>query len=72
MAQYHLESKIQGMSLFGTPYISDINPIDLHQDVDINDLCTEFTNKAKCDGTKVVLEPQGVNCILKNLTAPKK
>ncbi|KAF5377264.1 hypothetical protein D9615_006429 [Tricholomella constricta] len=42
------------------------------KDVDINDLCTEFTNKAKCDGTKVVLEPQGVNCILKSLSAPKK
>ncbi|KAF8060931.1 hypothetical protein FPV67DRAFT_313831 [Lyophyllum atratum] len=42
------------------------------KDVDINDLCTEFTNKAKCDGTKVVLEPQGVNHILQNLSTPKK
>ncbi|KAG6902968.1 hypothetical protein C0995_008541 [Termitomyces sp. Mi166 len=42
------------------------------KDVDINDLCTEFTSKAKCDGTKVVLEPQGVNSILQTLTGPKK
>ncbi|GLB36612.1 putative bZIP transcription factor [Lyophyllum shimeji] len=41
------------------------------KDVDINDLCTEFTNKAKCDGTKVVLEPQGVSHILQTLTAKK-
>ncbi|RDB29323.1 AP-1-like transcription factor [Hypsizygus marmoreus] len=38
------------------------------KDVDINDLCTAFTNKAKCDGTKVVLEPQGVNCIIQTLS----
>ncbi|KAG6919486.1 hypothetical protein DXG01_005745 [Tephrocybe rancida] len=43
-----------------------------YKDVDINNLCTEFTNKAKCDGTKVVLEPQGVSHILQNLAAPKK
>jgi len=42
------------------------------KDIDINDLCTEFTNKAKCDGTKVVLEPQGVNHILQNLSSLKK
>ncbi|KAG6878329.1 hypothetical protein C0993_008507 [Termitomyces sp. T159_Od127] len=42
------------------------------KDVDINDLCTEFTSKAKCDGTKVVLEPQGVNSIIQTLTGPKK
>ncbi|KAG6841533.1 hypothetical protein C0991_009898 [Blastosporella zonata] len=42
------------------------------QDVDINELCTQFTNKAKCDGSKVVLEPQGVNHILQNLAVPKK
>jgi len=39
------------------------------KDIDINDLCTQFTNKAKCDGTKVVLEPQGVHHILENLSA---
>ncbi|KAF9014916.1 hypothetical protein BDQ17DRAFT_1418052 [Cyathus striatus] len=35
--------------------------------VDINELCHEFTSKARCDGTKVVLEPQGVHSILENL-----
>lgn len=39
------------------------------KDIDINDLCTEFTNKAKCDGTKVVLEPSGVSHIIDTLTA---
>ncbi|KAG6845288.1 hypothetical protein H0H87_011439 [Tephrocybe sp. NHM501043] len=43
-----------------------------YKDVDINDLCTQFTNKAKCDGTKVVLDPQGVDHILQNLGASKK
>ncbi|TFK38606.1 hypothetical protein BDQ12DRAFT_94637 [Crucibulum laeve] len=38
------------------------------KDVDINHLCSEFTSKARCDGTKVVLEPQGVNSILENLS----
>jgi len=37
--------------------------------IDINDLCSEFTDKARCDGTKVVLDPQGVNSILEKLTA---
>ncbi|KAG8220221.1 hypothetical protein J3R82DRAFT_1258 [Butyriboletus roseoflavus] len=31
------------------------------KDADINQLCTEFTKKARCDGTKVVLEPEGVH-----------
>lgn len=39
------------------------------QDIDINELCTEFTNKAKCDGTKVVLEPSGVSHIIDALKA---
>jgi len=43
-----------------------------YKDIDINDLCTEFTNKAKCDGTKVVLEPNGVTHILQNLMSSKK
>ena len=30
------------------------------QDADINELCTEFSKKARCDGTKVVLEPESV------------
>jgi AP-1-like transcription factor len=39
------------------------------QDLDINELCTEFTSKAKCDGTKVVLEPSGVHHIIEKLSA---
>lgn len=38
------------------------------KDTDINELCSEFTNKARCDGTKVVLEPSGVHSILENLS----
>lgn len=38
------------------------------QDADINELCSEFTSKARCDGTKVVLEPQGVHSILESLS----
>ena len=41
------------------------------QDVDINELCAEFTSKARCDGTKVVLEPEGVNDILETLTVKR-
>jgi AP-1-like factor len=37
--------------------------------IDINDLCSEFTDKARCDGTKVVLDPQGVTSILEKFTA---
>ncbi|KAK7688103.1 hypothetical protein QCA50_008473 [Cerrena zonata] len=42
------------------------------KDVDINDLCTEFTAKARCDGTKVVLEPEGVTHIIETLSAKRK
>jgi AP-1-like factor len=37
------------------------------QDSDLADLCSEFSNKARCDGTKVVLEPQGVRNIIESL-----
>lgn len=37
------------------------------QNVDINELCSEFTRKARCDGTKVVLEPEGVCDIIETL-----
>ncbi|KAF8139783.1 hypothetical protein EV363DRAFT_1497757 [Boletus edulis] len=30
------------------------------KDADINELCSEFSKKARCDGTKVVLEPGSV------------
>ncbi|KAG1908607.1 uncharacterized protein F5891DRAFT_994144 [Suillus fuscotomentosus] len=39
------------------------------KDADINHLCTEFTKKARCDGTKVVLEPEGVHHILETFKA---
>lgn len=42
------------------------------KDSDINELCTEFTSKARCDGTKVVLEPQGVHHILEKLGSKKQ
>nr|GAT50350.1 BZIP family transcriptional factor [Mycena chlorophos] len=38
------------------------------RDSDIAELCTEFSAKARCDGTKVVLEPQGVRTIIESLT----
>ncbi|EKM60492.1 uncharacterized protein PHACADRAFT_246479 [Phanerochaete carnosa HHB-10118-sp] len=41
------------------------------KNVDINELCSEFTKKARCDGTKVVLEPEGVNDILENLSVKR-
>jgi AP-1-like factor len=37
------------------------------KDSDLADLCSEFSNKARCDGTKVVLEPQGVRNIIESL-----
>ncbi|KAJ7585615.1 hypothetical protein C8J56DRAFT_948402 [Mycena floridula] len=38
------------------------------KDADINELCSEFSSKARCDGSKVVLEPQGVSHILESLS----
>jgi AP-1-like factor len=38
------------------------------KDVDIGSLCSEFTSKARCDGTRVVLEPQEVHSILETLS----
>lgn len=40
-----------------------------NKNIEINELCSDFTDKARCDGTKVVLDPQGVNSILEKLTA---
>ncbi|KAJ7171761.1 hypothetical protein C8R43DRAFT_24587 [Mycena crocata] len=37
------------------------------KDSDLADLCSEFSAKARCDGTKVVLEPQGVRNIIDSL-----
>ncbi|KAJ6519237.1 hypothetical protein C8R45DRAFT_1085272 [Mycena sanguinolenta] len=39
----------------------------LFKDSDLADLCSEFSSKARCDGTKVVLEPQGVRHIIESL-----
>jgi len=38
------------------------------KDIDVNELCQEFTNKARCDGTMVVLEPSGVHQIFESLS----
>ena len=43
----------------------------MRQNVDINELCSEFTKKARCDGTKVVLEPEGVSDIIQSLANRK-
>ncbi|KAK7059221.1 DNA-binding transcription factor yap1 [Paramarasmius palmivorus] len=37
------------------------------KDVDITKLCSEFASKARCDGSKVVLEPSGVHSIRESL-----
>ncbi|KAH7884021.1 hypothetical protein F5I97DRAFT_1930229 [Phlebopus sp. FC_14] len=42
------------------------------KDADINELCTEFSKKARCDGTKVVLEPQGVHHIIETFQSKKQ
>lgn len=34
------------------------------QDLDVNALCTEFAEKARCDGVHVVLEPQSMQSIM--------
>jgi len=47
------------------------NPIFKDANIDINDLCSEFTSKAKCDGTKVVLEPEEMHNIIESLASKK-
>lgn len=42
------------------------------QDVDINQLCTEFASKARCDGSQVVIEPNGMQEILDSVTKSKR
>ena len=60
--EYHGGSKIQGLfSSFAMMKRSDLIYL---KDVDINELVSEFTNRARCDGTKFVLESQGVHTIL--------
>jgi len=40
--------------------------------IDINNLCSEFTSKAKCDGTKVVVEPEEMDNIIESLSNRKQ
>jgi AP-1-like factor len=39
------------------------------QDLDINSLCQEFAQKARCDGTRVVLAPSGMQELVDSLHA---
>jgi hypothetical protein len=64
--EYQGGSKVQG--LFGSFAVVKCANLIYLKDADINELCSEFTNKARCDGTKVVLEPQGVHSILESLS----
>lgn len=70
MAEYHAEPPVQGKRIFDDRPNLLLTTI-LPQNVDINDLCSEFTKKARCDGTKVVLEPEGVTDILETLTVKR-
>ncbi|KAJ3767386.1 hypothetical protein FB446DRAFT_696377 [Lentinula raphanica] len=38
-----------------------------YKECDIANLCSEFASKARCDGSKVVLEPQGVTSLMETL-----
>lgn len=40
--------------------------------MDINQLCTEFAAKARCDGLQVVIEPSGMQEILDSVTQAKR
>ncbi|KLO06312.1 hypothetical protein SCHPADRAFT_1002416 [Schizopora paradoxa] len=39
-----------------------------YTDIDINKLCSEFAAKARCDGSQVVIEPNGMREILSTVT----
>lgn len=58
--------------LSAQPLILEIAFPPFEQNVDINELCSEFTKKARCDGTKVVLEPEGVNDIIESLATKRQ
>ena len=66
MEDYHGRSKVQG--LFGSFAKMKCANLIYWKDADINDLCSEFTKRARCDGTKVVLEPQAVHLIFESLS----
>ncbi|KAF9066565.1 hypothetical protein BDP27DRAFT_1384274 [Rhodocollybia butyracea] len=38
-----------------------------YKECDIANLCSEFASKARCDGSKVVLEPQGVTSLMESI-----
>jgi len=38
-----------------------------YKECDIANLCSEFASKARCDGSKVVLEPKGVTSLMESL-----
>ncbi|KAF5392563.1 hypothetical protein D9757_002110 [Collybiopsis confluens] len=38
-----------------------------YKECDIANLCSEFASKARCDGSKVVLEPRGVTSLMETL-----
>ncbi|PCH33111.1 hypothetical protein WOLCODRAFT_14523 [Wolfiporia cocos MD-104 SS10] len=59
-------------SITNNPQFKDTYSGLSKQDLDINELCSEFTSKARCDGTKVVLEPQGVHHIIETLAAKRQ
>jgi len=60
--------RIQSSRFVGSFAVMKCAKLIYLQDADINELCSEFTSKARCDGTKVVLEPQGVHSILESLS----
>ncbi|KAG6375777.1 kinase-like domain-containing protein [Boletus reticuloceps] len=41
------------------------------KDVDVNTLCTEFAKMARCDGTRIVLEPESVDQLLEQFQVMK-
>jgi len=43
-----------------------------YQSIDINELCTEFAAKAKCDGCQVVIEPSSMQEILQTVKKTPK
>jgi AP-1-like factor len=43
-----------------------------YKECDIANLCSEFASKARCDGSKVVLEPSGVSSLMETLASKKR
>ena len=52
------------------PYCRMVYPLRVfNKNIDIDELCFAFTDNARCDGTKVVIDPQGVNSILEKVVS---